>query len=297
VIYRALGRTGLSVSVIGLGCGHLGPQGRARTRADLVRLLHHAVDRGITFFDTADVYMAGESERLLGEVLSPIRDGVVIATKVGFRSMLPASVIAGVRRYRSWAARRGGVAGRVAARARTVFTRTDYSATYVRPAVEASLRRLRTDRIDLLQLHSPSALALYRDGALETLERLTQEGKIRFYGLAFATLTQAQHAFRIGGFSTVQVPISAGAPAAEILAWAQQRAIGVIANQPLRKGALIRGDVTPQAALRFVTSLPGVSTVVVGTTSLRHLDENVAALDTPAPTAAQLRCLSGDDAP
>lgn len=68
--YRALGSTGLSVSVIGLGCSHLGSHWRGRTRSDMARLLEHALSRGITFFDTADVYMEGESEELLGGVLA-----------------------------------------------------------------------------------------------------------------------------------------------------------------------------------------------------------------------------------
>src|SRR5262245_12638744 len=97
--YRALGQTGLTVSILGLGCSHLGAQGRTRTRADMVRLLEHAVDVGVTFFDSADVYMAGESERLLGEAFARRRDRVVIATKVGFRPLIPEAVAARVQPY------------------------------------------------------------------------------------------------------------------------------------------------------------------------------------------------------
>lgn len=232
----------------------------------MVRFLEHAVDRGITFFDSADVYMAGESERLLGEVLtSRRRDRVVIATKVGFRPLVPEVT-----------------GGRLVKRLRALLTRKDFSAGYLRRSVERSLMRLRTDRIDLLQLHSPSAVAIDRDGALETLERLSDEGKIRFYGLAFGTWSQARSALRDHGVSTLQVPISLGAPPVvnDILAWARQRGIGVIANQPLRKGRLVQAGAA--AAIRFVTRLPGVSTVIVGTTSIAHLDENIAALDSPS---------------
>jgi aryl-alcohol dehydrogenase-like predicted oxidoreductase len=301
--YRALGATGLSVSVIGLGCSRLGAPGRAKTRADMARLLEHAADRGITFFDSADVYMAGESERLLGQVLASRRDRVVIATKVGFRSMLPEALVVRVHSCFGSAIPRGSAGARLAKKARGLLMRKDFSADYLRTSVDASLTRLRTDRIDLLQLHSPSALAIDRDGALETLERLRHQGKIRFYGLAFATWPQAQSALREGGLSTVQLPISVDVPAGgdQVLTWARQRGIGVIANQPLKQGALLRADVIsrtvrnlPQAAIRFVTSLPAISTVLVGTTSIAHLDENVAALTSPPLTEEEIACLRGN---
>jgi aryl-alcohol dehydrogenase-like predicted oxidoreductase len=163
--------------------------------------------------------------------------------------------------------------------------RKDFSADYVRRSVEASLTRLRTERIDLLQLHSPAAGAIDRDGALDTLERLRGEGKIRFYGLAFGMWSQAPSALRHDGLSTLQMPISVGAPPVvdEILAEARRRGIGIIANQPLKKGRLVPAGAA--VALRSVAMLPGVSTVIVGTSSMAHLDENVAALDSPLLTA------------
>jgi aryl-alcohol dehydrogenase-like predicted oxidoreductase len=281
------------VSVLGLGCSHLGAQRGGKTRAELVTLLEHAVDRGVTFFDTADIYMAGESERLLGEVLASHRARVVIATKVGLGWRLPPAVVAHARPYLWSLARRATTGSGVLRRLRGWFRRGDYSPGYLRAAVEASLSRLRTDRIDLLQLHSPTAAALDRDGALETLERLGAEGKIRFFGLGFGTAAQAQHALGDGRrrFSTLQIPVSRGVPATidDLLAWAQARAIGVIANQPLRGGELLRAGgastrhdgrrTLAQSAIRFAAGLPAVSTVIVGTTSVTHLDESVAALD------------------
>ena len=278
------------MSVLGLGCSHLGAQ-RGRTRAELVRLLEHAVDRGVTFFDTADIYMAGESERLLGEVLASHRGRVVVATKVGLSSRLPQAVVAHARPYLRSLMRRATTGGGVLRRVRGWFRRGDYSASYLRAAVDASLTRLRTDRIDLLQLHNPTAAALDRDGALETLQRLAAEGKIRRFGLAFGTTAQARRALRDGGFSTLQLPVSREAPAVidDLLAWAQDRGIGVIANQPLRGGAVLHAPgastrpggqrTLAQEAIRLVASLPAVSTVIVGTTSVTHLDESIAAVE------------------
>jgi aryl-alcohol dehydrogenase-like predicted oxidoreductase len=255
-----------------------------------VRLLEHAIERGVTFFDTADVYMAGESERLLGEVVTRHRDRVVVATKAGFRSLVPGALLAQVRPHLWSLSRRGGRARRLLGRARHWLRRADYSADYLRAAVDASLTRLRTDRIDLLQLHSPTADALDREEARASLERLVAQGKIRFYGLAFATCAQARSALRDGGFSTLQLPVSPGDPTAgdDILAWAQQRGIGVIANQPLGGGALLQApgasarsgerETVAQAAIRFAAGRPAVSTVIVGTTSIAHLDHDIAAL-------------------
>jgi aryl-alcohol dehydrogenase-like predicted oxidoreductase len=253
-----------------------------------VRFLKHGVERGITFFDTADVYMAGESERLLGEVLAGQRDRVIVATKVGFRALVPNALAARVYPYVGSSRRRDSVVARLARSARTLLMRKDFSADYLRRSVEGSLTRLRTDRIDLLQLHSPSAHAIDRDGALETLARLRDEGKIRFYGLSFATWGQAQQALRDSGVSTLQLPISVGAPARvdNILAWACQRNIGVIANQPLQKGRLVPHGAA--AAIRFAASMSGVSTVIVGTTNIAHLDENIAALDSPPLTENEI---------
>src|SRR4051812_33239541 len=95
--YRVLGSTGLSVSVIGLGCNHLGSYWRGRTRSDMVRLLEHALSLGVTFFDTADIYMQGESEELLGSVFAARRHDIVIATKIGFRHSIKESMLARLR--------------------------------------------------------------------------------------------------------------------------------------------------------------------------------------------------------
>ena len=191
--------------------------------------------------------------------------------------------------------------------------RQDFSAGYLRTAVEASLKRLRTDRIDLLQLHSPPASAIERDGALDTLERLCTEGKIRFYGLSYGVWHEARLGPPESGVSTVQLPIFVRAPGGVdgVLTSTLQRRIGVIANQPLMKGTLLHGGAASgsaqaqgpdarslvQCAVRYVTDLPGVSTVLTGTTSIAHLDENVAALAAPPLSDEELAWLRGGRAP
>jgi aryl-alcohol dehydrogenase-like predicted oxidoreductase len=292
--YRVLGNTGLAVSVMGLGCSHIGSYWRGRTRSDMVRLLEHALARGITFFDTADVYMEGESEELLGSVFGARRHEIVIATKIGFRRSSRESMVARLRPYVAPLIHGIPAVRRAVTKTRRLLMRQDFSAEYLRSAAEASLRRLRTDRIDLLQLHSPPVSAIERDGALDTLERLRSEGKIRFYGLSYGISDEANVALRQSRISTVQLPISMGAPSGldDFLRSARDSDIGVIANQPLMKGALLRDRRTSvpeeahgpharsvaQRAIRYVADLPGVTTVLTGTTSIEHIDENIAAL-------------------
>jgi aryl-alcohol dehydrogenase-like predicted oxidoreductase len=147
MIFRNLGRSGLKVSVVGLGCNNFGRRcDAAQTRA----VVDKALDLGVTLFDTADIYSAGQSEELLGKSLGPRRRDVVIATKFG--------IPMGEGEYL-----RGG------------------SRRYIRQAVEASLRRLGTDWIDLYQIHFPDP-STPLDETVSALDDLVREGKIRYAG-------------------------------------------------------------------------------------------------------------------
>jgi aryl-alcohol dehydrogenase-like predicted oxidoreductase len=156
VRYRQLGRSGLTVSVVGLGCNNFGGSRSSEKVAaygaldmDATRaVIEAALDAGVTFFDTADVYGNGGSERQLGEILRKRRHQVVIATKWG--SGLPDTVTWGSRRY-------------------------------IRQAVEASLRRLGTDYIDLYQMHWPDPRTPWEE-TLAALDELVKEGKVRYLG-------------------------------------------------------------------------------------------------------------------
>src|SRR5919112_6695280 len=148
--YRPLGHSGLVVSVVGIGCNAFG----SRVDADGVRaIVDAAFEAGITFFDTADTYGLGASEELLGAALRGRRDDVVVATKFGM----------------DMHGRNGPDHGARASR------------RYVRRAVEASLRRLGTDHIDLYQLHQPDLVTPIEE-TLEALTELVTEGKVRYVG-------------------------------------------------------------------------------------------------------------------
>src|SRR6266446_8208021 len=147
---RQLGRTELSVSEIGFGAWAIGGNAFGNSYgptddAESTRAIRRAFELGCSFFDTADVYGHGHSESLLGAALHDVRDQIIIATKAG-----------------------GG---------------GDFTPAYLRMAVERSLERLRTDHIDLLQLHNPPMSLIAAPATYEPLEELKREGLIRFYGV------------------------------------------------------------------------------------------------------------------
>ncbi|HVT21163.1 MAG TPA: aldo/keto reductase [Mycobacteriales bacterium] len=168
--YRRLGDSGLSVSVVGLGCNNFGRRiDLEQTRA----VVHAALDAGVTLFDTADIY--GESEDFLGEVLGTARADIVLATKFGMDM--------GGKLGPDWGARG--------------------SRRYIRKAIESSLRRLRTDWIDLYQMHAPDASTPIEE-TLAALHELVVEGKVRYVGCSnFAAwqLADADWTARSGGHS------------------------------------------------------------------------------------------------
>jgi aryl-alcohol dehydrogenase-like predicted oxidoreductase len=210
--YRRLGRSGLVVSEVGLGCNNFG----RRLDVDATRaVVDAALDCGVTLFDTADIY--GESEAFLGQVLGDRRDDVVLATKFG----MPLNGALGDD---------GGARG---------------SRRYLRRAVERSLRRLRTDWIDLYQLHAPDPLTPIEE-TLAALTELVREGKVRYLGCSNVDAWQVADAdwtARTGGterfvsvqneYSLIQRQIEA-----EVLPACEHFGVGVLPYFPLANGML-----------------------------------------------------------
>ncbi len=159
---RTLGRSGLSVSAIGLGCmGLSSSYGPATEKSAAIALIRAAVERGVTLFDTAEVYGPYANEELLGEALAPVRDRVVIATKFGFK-IDPAT------------GKENGL---------------DSRPDHIRAVADASLKRLRTDTIDLYQIHRPDILAHPQEVA-RTLDDAVKAGKVRTLGVSNFTIHQ-----------------------------------------------------------------------------------------------------------
>ncbi len=217
--YRKLGNTGITVSDIGFGGWAIGgaaeasgtPLGWGRTNdEDSLAAIRRARELGVTFFDTSDSYGFGRSESLLGIVLSRRRQDVVIATKVGV------------------------------VRDSDGKLRKDFSRAHISHAVDGSLKRLRTDYIDLLQLHNPTLDDLRRDDIHEAMDRLQEVGKIRFWGVSISTIDEGMEIVNKGWGYALQVLYNAlnQAPADELFPLAFKKGYGLIARVPLASGLL-----------------------------------------------------------
>jgi aryl-alcohol dehydrogenase-like predicted oxidoreductase len=217
--YRILGRTGIRVSEIGFGAWAIGgtaeasgtPLGWGKSSDDeSLAAIRRARELGVNFFDTSDSYGFGRSESLLGIVLSRLRKDVVIATKVGV------------------------------VRSSTGELRKDFSKQHIYHAVDGSLKRLRSDYIDVYQMHNPTIADLRRGDIQEVMEQLQDAGKIRFWGVSISTLEEGLEIVRNGWGHSLQVLYNVlnQAPGDELLPLAKQRGFGVIARVPLASGLL-----------------------------------------------------------
>ena len=288
--YRKLGRSGIEVSVVGLGCMTLGLD-----KSSVESILRRALDLGVTLFDTADLYDKGVNEELVGETLHDVRDRVVIATKVGNRWRPDGS---------GW----------------------DWDPTekYILQAVHDSLRRLKTDYIDLYQLHGGTM----EDPAEETVrafERLLKDGTIRAWGISsirpnvvrrYAAMAESGTA----GLSTemVQYNVLDRRPEEEILETARRAGLGVLVRGAVAGGilagkppveylGLMASEVQAaqgvllaitapykqmaQKAIRFALSHPAVTAVAAGASSVAQVEANVSAADGPPLSEADQRAL------
>ncbi|MBV9439567.1 MAG: aldo/keto reductase [Candidatus Eremiobacteraeota bacterium] len=206
---RRLGRSGLDVSAIGLGCMGLShAYGRPTDRQDAIGLIRAAVERGVTFFDTAEAYGPFTNEDVVGEALAPHRDAVVIATKFGFAD----------------ADARGGV---------------DSRPEHIKEVADASLRRLKTDRIDLLYQHRVDPNVPIEEVA-GTVGDLIAAGKVRHFGLSEAGVETIRRAHAVQPVAALQSEYSLWwrEPEREVLPVLEELGIGFVPFSPLGRGFL-----------------------------------------------------------
>jgi len=210
---RKLGKSNLAVSALGLGCmGMSFSYGAPKDKKEMISLLRTAVDRGITFFDTAEVYGPFTNEELVGEALSPIRDRVVIATKFGFD-------VSGDQRP--------GAAG--------VNSRPEH----IKQAVEGSLKRLKIDVIDLLYQHRVDPNVPIEDVA-GAVKELIQAGKVKHFGLSEAGVKTIRRAHTVQPVTALQSEYSLWwrTLEAEVLPALEELGIGLVPYSPLGRGFL-----------------------------------------------------------
>jgi len=293
---RKLGKSGLEVSALGLGCmGMSAAYNPIPDKQEMISVLRAAVDRGITFFDTAEVYGPFANEELLGEALSPVRDQIVIATKFGFKiDTTHERVIVGVN------------------------SRPEH----IKEVAEASLKRLKTDRIDLFYQHRVDPNVPIEDVA-GAVKELIQEGKVKHFGLSEPGVQTIRRAHAVQPITALQNEYSlwTRGPEAEVLPVLEELGIGFVPYSPLGRGFLTgrmdanttfdssdfranlprfkpdameanqalvdllrsiaeRKHATPaQIALAWLLAQKPWIVPIPGTTKLHRLEENIGAVD------------------
>ena len=301
---RKLGRNGPEVSALGLGCmGLSASYGPATHHAEAIRLIRTAVERGVSFFDTAEIYGPFANELLVGEALEPFKGRVTIATKFGFRIDSAGKQVAGL----------------------------DSRPEHIREVAEASLKRLRVDCIDLLYQHRVDPEVPIDDVA-GTVGDLIREGKVKYFGLSEASADIVRRAHAVQPVTALQSEYSLWwrEPEDEILATLEELGIGFVPFSPLGRGFLTgkidettqfdpsdfrnrlprfsadarkanqslvdvltalaaQKQVTPaQLALAWLLARKPWIVPIPGTTKPKRLEENLAAVDV-ALNAAELR--------
>ncbi len=305
--YRPLGKTGINVSEISFGTWAIGGSWGQTEESESLRALDKAMDEGVNFFDTADVYGDGKSERLLAQATRGKEDKIHIATKF--------------------------------CRAGDIHDPATYSEAQVRDWCEASLRRLNRETIDLYQIHCPP-LAVLKDGTVfGVLDKLQSEGKIRAYGVSVESAEEGLYCLEQPGVQSLQIIFNLfrQKPLAELLPKAHARGVGLLVRLPLASG-LLTGKFTGEtkfeaedhrnfnrdgqyfnvgetfaglpyekgvalsrelgwiaegresmtrAALRWILDNPEITCVIPGFKNVRQVEDNLAAQDVPSFTSSE----------
>lgn len=307
--FNEFGKTGMKVSEIGFGGSRIGGVfADKHSSKEALNVLRQALDSGITFYDTANMYAQGESESLIGTAFRGRREQVILATKGGYclparRNIMkrikplvrPIVQALGLKRTRLPA----GISGTLS---------QDFSPSHLTKALEASLKRLQTDYVDLYQLHSPRAPFLQSNAfgeALQTLEKLKGQGKLRFYGVATEVPEDAPFCLSAPGISSIQIGfglLDLEALDQGTLAAAGARGLGIIARGCFAGGLLKDGldgaqleAATPKwerilalrsfsqsmgrslldIAFQFCRGTPAVNVTLLGMRVENHLRENL----------------------
>jgi len=309
--YKPFGRTGWNVSTISFGAWAIGGTWGEVSEAEAMGALHKALDLGVNFFDTADVYGDGRSERLIARLRKERSEPFYVATKAGRR--LSPHVAEG------------------------------YNRTNLRAFVERSLSNLNVEALDLLQLHCPPTPVYYMPEVFDALDEMQREGKLRHYGVSVERVEEALKAIEFPGVQSVQIIYNMlrQRPADLLFQETQRKGVGILARLPLSSG-LLTGKMTAdtafaaddhrtfnrngeqfdkgetfsgleyakglaavealrplvpegmsmaQWALRWITMHPAVTCAIPGGKRAAQVEDNVSAADLPALTDAQMQAV------
>ena len=319
------GKTGMNVSEIGFGGSRIGGVfADKHSGVQALTVLRKALDSGITFYDSSDLYAQGESESLIGTAFRGRREQVILATKGGYRLPAQRDIMKRIKPLVRPIVRALGLKRTSLPAGLSGALSQDFSPSYLTKALEASLKRLQTDYIDLYQLHSPGPPFLQSNAfgeALQTLEKLKSQGKLRFYGVATEVPEDAPFCLSAPGISSVQLGfglLDLDALDQGTLAAADARGLGIIARGCFGGGLLKDGldeaqlkAATPKwqrilavrslsksmgrsaldAALQFCRCTPAVSVTLLGMRVEDHLRENLRYAQAPPLNAEEYRVL------
>ncbi len=321
--YRNLGKTDLIISEIGFGCQSIAGGLFYKNNSESIKTLLEAFDSGVNFFDTSDHYSQGESEMLIGKAFKGKRDKIIIGTKAGTLYTPVAQFILKLRPMIRPVSKYIPSIKIPLHLMRAKQKRSDFSADYLTKAVEKNLKRMQTDYIDLFQLHKPSGIILKEGGYIETLNKLKEQGKIRYFGISCANNEDAFTCFNYPEISSVQITFNLlyTQHVKEILICGKKRGVGIIARNPRAQGHLTNtfSDILAetyahnkkefegkkerakqfqflvkpnrtlsQAALKFVLRFQEVSTVIPRSINRKQLKENLGTLNSPQLTDEEL---------
>lgn len=280
---QPFGSSGIPVSSLGLGCSRLGSTLANCSGRTALDLLSAAFDHGITLYDTADIYGQGDSERLIGRAFKGRRDRVVLVTKAGQKFSTKQKLVALAKGPIGFAAARiPALKAKIAARRAGVLP-TDFDPSHLTTALEASLRRLGTDRVEVFLLHAVSAEDVRQARFRPAIEAAQRAGKFRVWGTSPEAVDAARASLDLPGLTVIQIPLQDGGDAewASIAQAAHAKGIAVMAREILarlpRDADGARAKDGAARAVAWATGNPLVSNALIGTTNRTRLADAVAA--------------------
>ncbi|HVY15178.1 MAG TPA: aldo/keto reductase [Rhodopila sp.] len=276
MIRRSFG-DGASISVLGIGCGRVGSVSNPVPMREIEATLEAAVDAGVTFFDTADIYGQGDSERTLGRLLRR-HQGLFVVTKAGGRHSRYAGMIRLAKPILRMAARSRAEVRNAVLTARTASVVHEFSPNDLAQAVEASRRRLKLDQLHGLLLHDPSLETLRKPEIHDFLADILRRGHAARVGASVDSLDALDVAVGIPALSMVQVPLvlAESLPGTGTLETIRRRKIGLFAREVLRARSQ-SANRTAREAVAAAIAPDFITAAIVGASTRHHLNDLLPA--------------------
>ncbi len=292
--YKKLGNTDLEASVIGFGCSRIASLTTKYSHDEVSKTLAQALDQGINFYDTADIYGQGDSEKLLGKVFQQHREKVLFCSKAGLTLSAPQYYIRYLKPFIRPFLTYMPAASRKTTAVRQHIEKQCFQVDYIQKQIENSLRRLNTDYMDLFLLHNPPTEVIESAEIFEMLDRLKSKGMIRYYGVSCRQHKDAQLCLQNNNISCLQLDLSATKiqQNIDLLNEISDRQVGIIARECLNNhhlmtaselnlpnGYPIENFNSAQLALKSVVNNNIIDVALVGMACRSHLTENLLVVD------------------